>query len=57
MLSSEELKLKPYNVLSYLVGIFYGSSALGPAIGYVLGGTLLNQYVDTPKSPPKYVHN
>lgn len=36
-----------------ILGIFYGSSALGPAIGYLAGGEFLNIYVDTPKSPPE----
>ncbi len=28
------------------VGLFYAASALGPALGFVLGGSLLGVYVD-----------
>jgi len=34
-------------------GIMSASSILGPAVGYILGGSLLNIYVDYPKSPPR----
>lgn len=32
--------------ISFLVGIMYSFSTLGPALGYVIGGQLLNLYVD-----------
>lgn len=35
-----------YKLLSFFPGIGYAMSLLGPAIGYVLGGQLLNVYVD-----------
>lgn len=36
-------------------GIFYASAMLGPALGYIGGGQLLNLYVDYPKLPPELV--
>lgn len=29
-----------------MAGIFYGSTMLGPALGYIAGGQLLRLYVD-----------
>ncbi|KAF6020599.1 SLCO4C1 [Bugula neritina] len=34
------------------VGIMAGFSILGPALGFIMGGSLLNIYVDHPKPPP-----
>ncbi|XP_077868619.1 solute carrier organic anion transporter family member 4A1-like [Saccoglossus kowalevskii] len=36
----------PTKMSSVYVGIFYGFSMFGPAIGYVLGGMMLNLYTD-----------
>eukprot|EP00050_Salpingoeca_kvevrii_P019544 m.87357 g.87357 ORF g.87357 m.87357 type:complete len:688 (+) comp8461_c0_seq1:153-2216(+) len=33
---------------SFLLGVFLGCSAVGPAIGFLLGGVFLGIYVDTP---------
>ena len=32
-----------------LVGCLYGSAALGPGLGYIVGGQLLDIYVDFDK--------
>lgn len=36
----------PVRSSSFYLGIYYGASILGPALGYLLGGLLLNVYVD-----------
>ncbi|XP_060066125.1 solute carrier organic anion transporter family member 4A1-like [Ylistrum balloti] len=36
----------PVRSASFYLGIYYGCSVLGPAMGYILGGLLLNIYVD-----------
>lgn len=38
-----------------VLGMFYAFSSLGPALGYILGGQLLDVYVDYPKPPPRFV--
>jgi len=43
---------KVYSLL-YIVGIMAGFSILGPALGFIMGGSLLNIYVDHPKPPPE----
>jgi len=35
-----------------IVGIYIGGSGFGPAIGFLAGGSFLDIYVDSPKSPP-----
>ncbi|KAL4228990.1 Solute carrier organic anion transporter [Mactra antiquata] len=35
------------------MGIFFGCSAMGPGLGYLVGGALLNIYVDVDKINPK----
>ncbi|XP_044131909.1 solute carrier organic anion transporter family member 4C1 [Bufo gargarizans] len=44
----------PTHKSSLYIGIAYGMSVVGPAIGYVIGGQLLNIYIDFEKtnSPP-----
>ena len=34
------------------LGLMAGASILGPALGYILGGALLEIYVDFPNLPP-----
>ncbi|XP_074850293.1 solute carrier organic anion transporter family member 4C1-like [Carettochelys insculpta] len=41
----------PKHKSSLYIGIGYAMSLLGPALGYVLGGQLLNIYIDVPLQP------
>ncbi|KAL9821748.1 solute carrier organic anion transporter family member 4C1 isoform 2-T2 [Geothlypis trichas] len=50
--NNSEGYLAAYSLLAVFQGVGYAMSLLGPAIGYVLGGQLLQVYIDiqTPKS-------